>query len=351
LYLKKTSSTPEYAGRKNTFHVALLGYGYWGINILRNLVELPQVSQISVCDINIQRLNTVKKMFPEIFVDTNYRDMLTDPDVDAVCIATPSSSHFELCKFALLQNKHVFVEKPFTSNTQEAAELMELAQSRGLIISVDHTFLYNAAVHKIKEYIDTGQTGKVAYIDCTRVNLGIYQPDVNVLWDLASHDLSIIHFLIEEHPTHIRAIGKFNLEHQRVDMAYLFLYFSSGLLVQVNCSWASPVKIRQIMLGGREKMIIYDDIEPTHKLRVYDYSRQPVDEEQRNKMLVDYRLGDITIPKFSTQEPLKAAIEDFLSCVQTGNTPISDSASARQIVYWLEKAEFSLKNNGELVAL
>jgi len=351
LYQEENINIAAKPAGKSTFHVALVGYGYWGANILRNLVELPQVSQISVCDLHEQRLKNVRKMFPEISCKQDFNDIVTDEAVDAVCIATPTSSHYELCRSALMNNKHVFVEKPFTANSVQAEELIILAQSRGLIISVDHTFLYNGAVHKIKEYIDLGLTGKVSYIDCTRVNLGIYQPDVNVLWDLASHDLSILHYLIEEQPTHIRAIGKFNKEHQRVDMAYVFLYFASGLLMQVNCSWASPVKIRQLMLGGSEKMIIYDDIEPTHKLRVYDYSRQPTDEEQRNKMLVDYRLGDVTIPKFSTKEPLKSAIEDFLAAIRTGRTPLSDASAALQIVRWLEKADLSLKNNGELVAL
>jgi predicted dehydrogenase len=328
-----------------------VGYGYWGTNILRNLVEMPGVGNIAVCDHRPERLKIAGKVLPDAITGRDFREIVHNSDIDAVIIATPTASHYEIARYALEYGKHVMLEKPMTSSSAEATDLIHTAENRGLVISVDHTFLHNGAIRVIKDQITNGQTGEINYIDCTRINLGIYQPDVNVMWDLASHDLSIVNFLIDEAPTHVRAIGKYNKLHQRVDNAYLFLYYPSGLLVQVNCSWASPVKIRQIILGGSRKMIIYDDIEPSHKLKIYDYSAVSLNDETRKKILVDYRLGDVIIPKFSTEEPLRAAIEDFLHCIQTGNKPISDARGALRIISILEKAELSLKNNGTLIEI
>lgn len=336
---------------KRTFNAALVGYGYWGKNILRNLIELPEVAQIAVCDIREDCLNVVGKMFPDIYLEQDYKLVAANPEIDAVCIATPASSHFEIARCALEHGKHVFIEKPFTANSEDARHLISLAEERNVRICVDHTFLYNGAVHKIKEYIDGEQLGEISYLDCRRVNLGIYQPDVNVLWDLASHDLSIIQFLIAEKPTYIRAIGRYNTVHEQVDMAYLFLHYHSGLIVQVHSSWASPVKIRQLTIGGTQKMIIYDDIEPSHKLKVYDYSARVLDSDERNHILVDYRLGDVSIPKFSNPEPLKSALVDFFQSIHAQKEPLSNAIAALEIISWLEKAQQSLSQNGTLISL
>lgn len=309
------------------------------------------MAQIAVCDLRQERLSIVSKMFPDIYLEEDYKVLMAHPEIEVVCIATPAQSHFEIARYALEHGKHVFLEKPFTANSREAEILVALAKEQGLTICVDHTFLYNGAVHKIKEYIDNGQLGEVSYLDCTRVNLGIYQPDVNVLWDLASHDLSIIQFLIPEKPSSVRAIGRFNTIHEQVDMAYLFLHYDSGLMVQVHCSWASPVKIRQLTLGGTRKMIIYDDIEPSHKLKLYDYSARPADSNQRNHILVDYRLGDVSIPKFPMSEPLKGALSDFLQAISENRSPLSNAGAALEIIRWLERAELSLSQNGALISL
>jgi predicted dehydrogenase len=336
---------------KEAVNIALVGYGYWGTNILRNLLEIPSVKNIAVCDTRVERLNVIDHKLLDIKTSTDYKDIIINGNIGAVIIATPTASHYEIAKFALTHGKHVMLEKPMTSNSKEAQELIALATLKQLTIVVDHTFLYNGAVHFIKKHISDGKLGKLNYIDSTRINLGIYQPDVNVLWDLASHDLAIVNYLLDEKPQSVRAIGKFNSLHKNVDNAYLFLYYESGTLVQVNCSWASPVKMRQMILGGSSTMVIYDEIEPTHKLKLYDYSTTAINDDNRTDVLVDYRLGDITIPKFSNKEPLRSAIEDFIFCQNTGAEPISDAVAALDVIFLLESAELSLSQNGALIKL
>ena len=333
------------------FRLGLVGYGYWGKNLLRNMIESERISKISVCDLNEDRLSLIQKMHPEVSTTISASDLIGDQNIDAIVIATPASSHYELAKMGLLGDKHVFIEKPATASSVELKELISIAHEHKKILMVDHTFLYNGAVHKIKEYIGKNEIGKLKYIDSTRINLGIYQNDVNVVWDLAIHDLSIIQFLINERPVQIRAIGQLNPTHLTEDLAYLFLYYPSGLLVQINCSWASPVKIRQMIIAGDKQMIIYDDIEPSQKIKLYEFSAVSSNDKSRQEALMDYRLGDISIPKFSTNEPLKSALDDYLNCISNNGTPISSAESALEIVQLIEKAEESLKENGKLITL
>lgn len=332
-------------------HIGLIGYGYWGVNLLRNLIESKHIDQISVCDKRAERLKLAKKIYPDINTSYDSNNLIFDKSINAIIIATPVSSHFELAKLALLNNKHVLVEKPMCTSGEEALELIHLAESRNLIIMVDHTFLYNGAIRLIKEKIDSGKIGKLKYIDSTRINLGIYQQDTNVIWDLASHDISIIQLLVDEKPTHIRAIGQYNSNQTKEDISYIFLHYASGLLVQINTSWASPVKIRQMIIGGEREMIIFDDIEPTDKIKVYNFAPTEINDEKRKQILIDYRLGDITIPKFSTREPLKNMMDDFFESIHTGITPFSSSQKAFQIIQILEKAELSLQQNGALIPI
>ncbi len=332
-------------------NIGLVGYGYWGKNLLRNMIESEAIQRMYVCDLQSDRLSQLKKMYPDVQTTTSYSDLINNEEIDAIIIATPTSTHFEIAKASLLKNKHILVEKPVTSSTKELKELIQLANDNERVFMVDHTFLYNGAVLKIKEYIESKQLGKLKYIDATRINLGIYQNDVNVIWDLATHDLSIVKFLIDEKPYQIRAIGQLNPSHSIEDLAYLFIYYASGLLVQINCSWASPVKIRQMIIAGSEQMIIYDDIEPSHKIKLYNYQAFPVNDEIRQKILIDYRLGDITIPKFSTKEPLKSVLEDFLHCIINNSKPRSNGEDALEIVNLLELAELSLSNNGKLISV
>ncbi|MFT6210344.1 MAG: putative dehydrogenase [Bacteroidia bacterium] len=333
------------------FNVGLIGHGYWGKNLLRNLRESMFVSQIHVADIDpkvIARLNTTER---SIHTTTRADELLVSEDIDVVFIATPGSLHFEMAQQALSSGKHVFVEKPVVTRSVEAEHLQDMAKKSGLTIAVDHTFLYNEAVQKIKGLISANQFGKLNYIDCTRINLGIYQQDVNVMWDLAAHDISMINYWTNERPTTVRAIGKVNKRHEVLDLAYIFLTYSSGLLVQINCSWASPVKIRKTIIGGSQRMIIYDDVEPTEKLKIYDYRNVENDKSNPKKVLVDYRLGDVSIPKLSLTEPLQSAVTDFFESIIEKRSPLSNIQTGIDVVKVLECADLSLKQNGKPITL
>lgn len=331
-------------------NVGLIGYGYWGTNILRNLTEHLTSGLITVCDINSKRISFVRSIYYPFKIAENSHHVIDNPDIDAVIIATPTSTHYTLAKQALIGGKHVLVEKPLTTSTIEIMELMHLAQSKNLILMVDHIFLYNPVVRQLKKYITDNYLGKINYIDATRINLGIYQNDTNVLWDLACHDISIINYLIEEKPESVRAIGRINPAHEVVDVAYLFLYYASGLLVQINSSWASPVKMRKMIIGGGKQMVIYDDIEPSNKLIIYDYESNISLDENKNK-LTDYRLGNVTIPKYEPEEALKNVIHAFYDAIRTGVSPLADSNNALEVVRILEAAQESLTMSGATISL
>lgn len=335
----------------NKVNVGLIGYGYWGVNLLRNIVESQYSEKVFVCDSREEKIRQALNIYSAIGHMQNWKELITNADVDAIVIATPTSSHFEIAKAALENGKHVLVEKPLVTSTLQAKELIKIATENKLILMVDHTFLYNDVVRKMKSYVTGGHIGKINYIDSTRLNLGIYQKDVNVLWDLACHDISVVNYIVEEKPSHVRAIGKLHPIYATEDIAYMFLYYPSGSLVQISTSWASPVKIRKMIVGGEKKMMIYDDIEPTNKLIIYDYEAIEPTDENKQMVLVDYRLGNISIPKYQIIEPLKMVLGEFFECIGTGSKPLSDGACALQIVDILEKAEESLKLNGQLIAL
>lgn len=330
------------------YHVALIGYGYWGVNLLRNLISNASVDTITVCDIKNERLDIVRKNHPTIHITTDYQDILKNPEIDIVVIATPTSTHYHLAKMALNYDKHALVEKPLCTKTEEAIELYELANSKNKILFTDLTFLYNGAVEYIDDYISNNKIGTIKYIDSTRVNLGIYQADTNVVWDLATHDISIIQKILRQSPTQLRAISNLSKSLKKIDIVYIFLYYPDGMLVQINCSWASPTKIRQIIIGGSEKMIIYDEVEPTHKIKIYDYNQHTKD---RNTALVDYRLGDIRIPKFSTVEPLEKMITTFFKCIASGQYLCISPQENIEIIRILESVEKSLAQQGSLIDL
>ena len=346
--LPKPKSVTEQT--KTKINVGLIGYGYWGEKILRNITEHTASGKIMLCDSNEGRANAVKSLYHPITVTTNSDEIFSSQNIDAVIISTPTSTHFNLAKQALLNNKHVLIEKPICTSTHEVEELMAIAKKNNLVLMVDHIFLYNSVVRQLKKYITDDFIGKVNYIDATRINLGIYQEDTNVLWDLACHDISIINYLITEKPTHVRAIGRRNPMHGIEDVAYLFLYYASGMLVQINSSWASPVKLRKMIIGGEKRMIIYDDIEATNKLIIYDYKAPETTDIKKSK-LIDYRLGDITIPKYEISEALKNVIEEFYDCALNNKKPLANGENAFEVVKVLEKAQESLKLNGAIIPL
>ncbi|MCF8463396.1 MAG: Gfo/Idh/MocA family oxidoreductase [Flavobacteriales bacterium] len=330
--------------------VGVIGYGYWGPNIVRNFSMHLEFEVICIAEPRKDRCKLAKRACPTAALVENHEDLISNKEIEVVAICTPVSTHYELTKASLLNGKHVLVEKPLAGNLEEANELIRLAKISGLCLLVDYTFLYTGAIREVRQLFDSGALGKINYIDSTRINLGIYQTDVNVLWDLATHDLSIIYHLIPERPASLQAIGAIHPEGGNEHIAYLILHYTSGMLVHLNCSWASPVKIRQMIFGGSEKMVIYDDIEPSNKLKVYDYSISELTEEERRKNLVDYRLGEVRIPKVPLTEALSILVEDFYQMLN-GELPYYNPEISLSIIETLIRADESLRSGGKRVYL
>lgn len=332
----------------NTNKICLIGYGYWGKNLLRNLIQVYGSTNVCVVEVNENSRNQFLASHDSVPLYYSLSEAMQTEKINAVVIATPTSTHFDLAKIALELGAHVLVEKPITTSTNQLKQLSEIAAKKNLVIMVDHIFLYNPVVRKLKEYIDKDYVGKINYIDCTRINLGIYQNDTNVIWDLACHDISIVNFLVKEKPEYVRALGRNNPQHNLTDIAYTFLYYASGLLVQINSSWASPLKMRKMIIGGDKRMVIYDDVEPTNKLTIYEYGKT---DTQQKTTLTDYRLGDIIIPKYSQEEPLENVIREFQNCINGHSKPITDDINAFDVVRVLELAQQSLNTDGAKLKL
>lgn len=329
--------------------IAILGYGYWGPNLVRNFNNAKDCEVSWVFDMSEQQLIKVNNTHPNIKTTKLLDEILNDPETTAVAIATPVFTHFKLAKKALMAGKHVLIEKPMTSSVAEANELINLAKEQGKILMVDHTYLYTDAVQKIKQLLDEGQIGKLQYIDSTRINLGLFQRDVNVLWDLAPHDISICNYLMDELPIAVQAVGVAHTDNNLANIAYLTLFYKSNQIAHFNCSWVSPVKIRQMLIGGDQKMILFNDLETTEKLRIYDKGYSVVPESDRDRLLVDYRIGDITIPKIPQTEALGAMAKDFIQSIENNREPLSSSKSGLEVVKILEAAEKSIQNKGEYI--
>ena len=334
-------------------NIAIIGYGYWGPNILRNFSARKDCTVRMVCDVRSERLEPVRKFYPAVEVSTNAADALHDPAMDAVCIITPVSTHFELAKDALLHDKHVLIEKPMTATSAQAEELINLSLQKKKVLMVDHTFLYTGAVKKIKSVIDSGEIGVMQYFDSTRINLGLFQPDVNVVWDLIPHDLSILNFICKDEPVSLNANGISHTANGQENIAYLTLHYDTNMIAHFNCSWTSPVKIRRTLIGGSKKVIIYDDVEPTEKVKIYDTSYQITSggDEKKYSILVDYRTGDIFIPKIEKNEALADVAEDFIKAITENKKPVSDMYNGLKIVKVLEAAQRSIRERGAEVRL
>lgn len=331
-------------------NAAVIGYGYWGPRIVRNIQGTSELSLKAICDQNPKALNRARQDNPNVPVFADVDDVLKSPDIDAVFIVTPVWTHFEFAKRALENGKHVWAEKPFTTSSAQASELIEIAERRNLTIMVDHTFLFTGAVRKIGELIKNGTLGKLYYYDSTRVNLGLFQHDVNVLWDLAPHDLSILDYLIADRPQAVVATGQSHLNGLE-DMAYVTVYFSSKLIAHVSVNWLSPVKVRTTLLGGEKKMLVWNDLEADEKLRIYDKGVQITEKEGLYDLLVSYRSGDMWAPKIDATEALKFETTYFAKCIADSEKPINDGLAGYRVVRLLEAASESLKNRGRLVTL
>jgi predicted dehydrogenase len=330
--------------------IGVIGYGYWGTNIVRNFHRCPESRVEMVCDKNPQMLQRLSQAYPDINTTNDCMDIFNSVDVDAVAVVTPVWAHYELAKRALANGKHVFVEKPFTCNVSQADELIDLAETKGLQIMVDHTFLYTDSVKKIRHFIDNGTLGKLYYYDSTRVNLGLFQHDINVLWDLAPHDLSIMDYLIDAKAEAISATGQKHLNGHE-DVAYLTVYFSNKVIAHINVNWLSPVKIRTTLIGGESKMLVWNDLEVDEKIRVYDKGVHIQNSSDVYNLLVSYRSGDMWAPKVERTEALDVEVAHFVDCVCSGRKPKSDGHAGRRVIQMLEAATRSLQNRGEAVSL
>lgn len=331
--------------------MGVIGYGYWGPNIVRNFNSLEKSEVVAVSDTNEGALHMAKKSFPHLWVTPNSDALIKAKDVDVVAIVTPISSHFELARKALRAGKHILVEKPFTYKSSHAEELINLAEKKKLRIMVDHTFLYTGAVRKIKELIDNGTLGALCYFDSMRINLGLFQHDVNVVWDLAPHDLSIMDFLIEEKPSALVATGQAHFNKGMEDISYLTVYFPNNIIAHINVNWLSPVKVRTTLIGGLKKMLVWNDLDPDEKIKVYDKGVDIRSKSGVYKLLVSYRSGDMWAPKLEENEALQLMAETFIECVVNGRDPVNDGKAGYRVVRMLEAAERSLKKKGEIVHL
>jgi len=332
--------------------IAVVGYGYWGPNLVRNFASVEGAQVVSVSDLDPGKLTLVKRRHLGVSTTTNFRDLLEDPRVDAVAIATPVQSHYDLALATLRAGKHVFIEKPLAQTSDQVRHLIEEAEKRKLTLMVDHTFLYTPAVQKIRELIAEGSLGDIYYYNGIRASLGLFQSDVNVIWDLAVHDLSIIQYILNETPIAVSATGACHVEGTPANMAHITLFFQTSCVAHVNVNWLSPVKIRQTLIGGSRKMIVYDDLEATEKIKMYDKGitvRRA--EEDAHQFRIGYRAGDMLAPHLSVKEALQTEAEHFIDCVRTGASPISNGASGLQVVELLEAATLSIAEQGKPVSL
>mgnify|MGYP001596752116 CR=1 FL=1 len=332
-------------------NVGVIGYGYWGPNIVRSLHGIEGVHLTSVCDKKTGAIEKVHKSYPDINFCRDYHDITRSSGIDAVAIATPVFTHFELAKDALLNEKHIFVEKPFTSNVKQAEELLDLADKKKLKIMVDHTFLFTGAVRKIKELVDKNALGDFLYYDSTRVNLGLFQHDINVIWDLVPHDLAIMDYIIKDKPVAISAKGVDHFGRGLEDVAYVTVYFEKNMIAHFNVNWLSPVKIRLTLIGGTKKMLVWNDVDADEKIKIYDKGVKVKGAEGIYKLLVDYRSGDMWAPRLDRSEALKIELELFVKHIKSNCPIINDGYSGLRIIEMLEATDKSLKKGGKVVKL
>jgi predicted dehydrogenase len=336
--------------KESMIRVGVIGYGYWGPNIVRNLNGLESARAHMVCDKSSVALARVQKAHPGIQTVSDPAEILRSPEIDAVAVVTPVWTHYELAKKALENGKHVFIEKPFTSNSAQAKELIDLAARKNLTIMVDHTFLFTGAVRKIRELTESGALGDLYYYDSLRVNLGLFQHDVSVIWDLAPHDLSIMNHIINGEPEAVVATGEKHLNGVE-DVAYMTIYFPRNVIAHVNVNWLSPVKIRTTLIGGQKKMLVWNDLVADEKIRVYDKGVQIASGEGIRDALVSYRTGDMWAPKVEQLEALHVELDYFADCITNSKTPVNDGHAGLRVVQMLEAAEASIQRRGELVRL
>ncbi len=336
----------------NQLRVGVVGFGYWGPNLVRNFTAFPGTRVAAVADQDSSRHDAIRKLYPWAAIHADAQAVFADPDIDAVALATPLFTHYPLAKAALEAGKHVLVEKPLAGALAECQELETLAADRGKTLMVDHTFLFTGAVRKIREIIEAQQLGRVLYFDSVRINLGLFQPDFNVVWDLAPHDLSILDYVLGREPRWVSAIGASHYDTQE-NLAYLTIGFDDDLLAHVHVNWVAPVKTRRITIAGTERMLVYDDTQPAERVKIYEsgVDVQHLDRELTYRMNIQYRTGDVLAPKLDPREPLRLVIEEFATACRTGEPPTSSGATGTRVVRLLEAAQRSIRNRGQRIEL
>jgi len=332
--------------------VGVIGYGYWGPNLVRNFMSDTGWRVVSVCDRSEARLAEANRLYPAVTTTRSPDDLFRNPAIDAIAIATPVATHFELAMGALRAGKHVLVEKPIASTAAEASEMIEKAAKRKLVLLVDHTFVFTGAVRKIRDVIGEESFGRLQYYDSTRVNLGLFQHDVNVMWDLAVHDLSIMDFVLGVNPVAVSATGLSHVPGQPANVAFMTLFFDSDIIAHINVNWLSPVKIRRTLVGGSKRMIVYDDLETSEKVKIYDKGITVTETpDDLRKMLISYRTGDLWSPKVSETEALRLEVAHFRNCIDGSEKPVTPGERGLAIVRMLEAADKSMQKRGEAIAL
>jgi predicted dehydrogenase len=331
-------------------NIGVIGYGYWGPNLVRNFSELEGLSMSAVADLDQKKLDLVKRRYPGARVTTRFQDVVEDPSINAIAIATPVRTHFELGMAALKAGKHLWLEKPMTETLEQGSQLVEEARNRNLVLLVDHTFVYTGAVRRMKEIIKKGDLGQIYYYDSVRVNLGLFQHDVTVISDLAVHDFAILDYLLGEHPVAVSASGINHFPGTPENLAFITLFYESGIIAHCNVSWLAPVKVRQILIGGSKQMIVYDDLQPSEKVKIYDKGVSFTDDPAKiQELRVGYRTGDMWAPKLSGTEALRLEGEHFVDCIRKGERPETDGAFGVRVVEVIEAATNSMQGRGETV--
>lgn len=337
---------------KGNVSVALVGFGYWGPNLARNFNVCSQTTLSSICEFNEKRQKEAARLFPQAKVTSDFNQLLSDKSIDAIAVATPVSTHFELCKQILESGKHVWVEKPMTFSLDQARELERISKEKKLVCMVDHTFLFTGAVKKLKQLISSGELGDLYYYDSVRSNLGLFQHDVNVIYDLAPHEFSILAYLIPEDPISVQAMGSSHAGNDLENLAYIHIEYPGHKIAHFHLSWLAPVKLRRTVIGGNKKMVLYDDIEATEKIKIYDKGIMVHrGEGEESKFKIDYRLGDMIAPKLEQTEALAKAVEHFSEVIKNGSAPITGAELGVKVMRMIEAAQLSIKENGRRVEL
>jgi len=332
--------------------IGMIGFGYWGPNLVRNFTAASTTHVVAIADQDEARRKTASAQYPWAKTHADAAAVFADPEIDAVALATPLFTHYPLAKLALEAGKHVLIEKPLATSVAECNELAALAEKNNLMLMVDHTFVFTGAVRKIHELIEAGQLGQILYLDSVRINLGLFQPDFNVVWDLAPHDISIMDFVLGREPRWVSAIGASHYGGHE-NLAYLTIGFDDNLLAHVHCNWTAPVKTRRITIAGTERMLVYDDCDPAERVKIYEtgVDVERLDKETTYRMNVQYRTGDVLVPKLDPREALRMVVERFAECCNTGERPVSDIAAGTRVVQVLEAAQKSIKSDGQRITL